>query len=102
MGQRLKDGLRELQKKYPNVIGDVRGQGLMLGMELVKDPESKTPHPDLTADVFEECKDNGVLIGKGGLFGNVFRIKPPMCFNENNVDTVVNVMDAAFKKFKAH
>lgn len=97
-GEALKKGLVELQHKYPNVIGDVRGKGLMLGVELVKDPESKTPNPELTNEVFEECKNNGVLIGKGGLFGNVFRIKPPMCFNERNVDTLVNVLDDAFKK----
>lgn len=55
-------------------IGDVRGMGLMIGIELVTDSESKTPNPELLTEVLEKTKDYGILLGKGGRFGNVFRL----------------------------
>jgi len=67
--------LQELEKvrsEFPSIVGDVRGKGLMIGMELVSDPETRAPLP--AADIlqiWEQCKDLGVLLGKGGLFGNV-------------------------------
>ncbi|MGH9422292.1 MAG: aspartate aminotransferase family protein, partial [Thermoanaerobaculia bacterium] len=77
VGKRLKDGIRELAKHH-QLIGDVRGMGLMLGVELVKDRKTKVPAKEECAAVFEKCKDLGLLIGKGGLWGNTLRIKPPM------------------------
>ncbi len=100
VGNYLKEQLLDLQKKYPQQIGEVRGKGLMIGMEVVKDAETKEPNAPLVANIFEYAKDNGVLIGKGGLYGNVFRIKPPMCFNKSNVDQLVAVLDQGFAKFK--
>jgi len=94
IGNYLKDGLHKLQAKH-SIIGDVRGKGLMLGMELVKDRKTKTPASAETAQVFERVKDMGILIGKGGLYGNVFRIKPPMCWTKENVDELIYVMDKA-------
>eukprot|EP01028_Stygiella_incarcerata_P013384 TRINITY_DN82228_c0_g1_i1.p1 TRINITY_DN82228_c0_g1~~TRINITY_DN82228_c0_g1_i1.p1 ORF type:complete len:484 (+),score=132.14 TRINITY_DN82228_c0_g1_i1:160-1611(+) len=93
-GQRLMD----LQKKH-EVIGDVRGMGFMWGVELVKDRKTKEPANDLCADVFELAKDHGVLLGKGGLKGNVFRIKPPMCITKDDADFVIDVMDHCLKEF---
>lgn len=75
------------------VIGDVRGMGLMLGVELVKDRETKEPATAETAQVFERAKDRGLLLGKGGLAGNVLRIKPPMCISRDDCDFLVDVLD---------
>ena len=73
LGNLFMKGLKELQQKYDQ-IGDVRGNGLMIGMELVKDKESKEPNPDFFAKVYEKTKDYGLLVGKGGRFGTTFRI----------------------------
>jgi len=97
LGKKLKDGLLKLQEKY-EMVGDVRGRGLMLGMELVKDRTSKTPATQETNQVFERVKDMGLLVGKGGFYGNVFRIKPPMCMNSQDVDFVLEVFDIALKE----
>src|SRR5207245_1915466 len=75
LGEHLQSALRELQRKYP-VIGDVRGLGLMQGAELVG--ENKAPDPRTTARVLDETRKRGVLIGKGGLWGKVLRIAPPL------------------------
>jgi alanine-glyoxylate transaminase/(R)-3-amino-2-methylpropionate-pyruvate transaminase len=79
-----------------SVIGDARGKGLMLGIELVKDRTSKAPAKDECAHVLEKAKDLGLLIGKGGLFGNVLRIKPPMCLTDADADFMLEVLDVAF------
>ena len=73
MGNLLMKGLIELQQRYDQ-IGDVRGKGLMIGMEIVTDKETNDPNPDYFSKVFEKTKDYGILVGKGGRFGNVFRI----------------------------
>jgi len=97
LGKELKERMNNLKKKYP-IIGDVRGEGLMLGMELVKSRQTKEPNPIATNNIFERCKDHGLLIGKGGYFGNVFRIKPPMCINKNDVNFAMEVLDFAFEE----
>ena len=68
------------------LIGDVRGRGLMVGVELVLDRETKEPATRETLAVWEAAKEMGLLIGKGGLDGNVLRIKPPMCITAADVD----------------
>lgn len=97
VGNHLLGKLRTLQEKY-EVIGDVRGKGLMIGVELVTDRETKTPAKAETLQAFERLKDLGVLVGKGGLYGNVFRIKPPMCFTRNDADFLVDCMDLALSE----
>ncbi|WZY83562.1 hypothetical protein YC2023_029946 [Brassica napus] len=62
------------------VIGDVRGRGLMLGVEFVTDRDLKTPAKSETLHLMDQMKEMGVLVGKGGFYGNVFRITPPLCF----------------------
>jgi alanine-glyoxylate transaminase/(R)-3-amino-2-methylpropionate-pyruvate transaminase len=96
LGEQLFEGLHALQKKYP-CIGDVRGMGLMVGVELVED-DDKTPATQLTADIFETCKDLGLIIGKGGYFGNVLRIKPPMCIAKEDITFMLDVLEEAFAK----
>jgi len=94
LGGRFKAGLQRLQRSHP-LIGDVRGMGLMLGVELVRDRGHKTPARDETLDVLEAAREMGVLLGKGGLDGNVLRIKPPMCIAAADVDFALEVLDRA-------
>ena len=94
VGAHVKQGLLKLQEKH-DIIGNVRGKGLMLGVELVKNRATKEPAKAETIEVFEKCKNLGLLLGKGGLHGNVFRIKPPMCFNKADGDFLLEVMDQA-------
>ncbi|XP_065065242.1 alanine--glyoxylate aminotransferase 2, mitochondrial-like isoform X2 [Rhopilema esculentum] len=76
----------KLRDEFP-IVGDVRGKGFMIGIEMVSDKETKTPLPaEEMADIWERTKNYGVLFGKGGRFGNVFRIKPPMCITQADAD----------------
>jgi len=100
VGAYLKDGLLDLQKRHA-LIGDVRGQGLMLGAELVKDRATKAPATEETAVLHERAKDLGLLVGKGGLYGNVLRIKPPMCLTEDDCDFLCKVLDIALTEIEA-
>ncbi|KAJ8650826.1 hypothetical protein MRB53_003849 [Persea americana] len=91
------DGLRR-DVALVNVIGDVRGRGLMIGVELVHDRQLKTPAKKETLHVMDQMKEMGVLIGKGGFYGNVFRITPPLCFTKQDADFLVDVMDYTLSK----
>ncbi len=96
VGRHLKRRLEELKDRHP-LIGDVRGKGLMLGVELVEDRASKTPATAATADVLESAKDRGLLLGKGGLEGHVLRITPPMCITTNDADFLADTLDHALQ-----
>ncbi len=95
IGNYLIEGLKELQKDFA-IIGDIRGKGLMLGVEIAN-PGDKAPMPKETARIVELSKDNGVIIGKGGLWGNVIRIKPPMSITRENADTCLKSMRKALE-----
>ncbi len=97
VGTYLLKGLHELAQRQP-IIGDIRGAGLMLGVELVTDRKSKDPATDQCARVFERCKDLGLLIGKGGFYGNVLRIKPPMCITADDANFLLAVLAKALKE----
>lgn len=92
VGEHLKNRLLELQQKH-SIIGEVRGLGLMLGVELVKDRQTKEPATQQAADVMEMCKDRGLIIGKGGRYGNCLRIKPPMCITKDDADFMADCLD---------
>ncbi|KAF5471460.1 hypothetical protein F2P56_008249 [Juglans regia] len=97
VGSYLKDRLLVLKDKY-EIIGDVRGRGLMLGVELVTDRQLKTPAKAEILHVLDQMKELGVLIGKGGFYGNVFRITPPLCFTKEDADFLVDSMDYIMSK----
>ncbi|XP_035679075.1 alanine--glyoxylate aminotransferase 2, mitochondrial-like [Branchiostoma floridae] len=91
--------LAKLRDEF-SIVGDVRGKGLMIGLELVKDKGTREPlpGPDVVS-IWEDIKDMGVLIGKGGFYGNVFRIKPPMCLTKQDVDFGVAIIRRAIEKY---
>jgi 4-aminobutyrate aminotransferase len=93
VGAYFRQRLEELQEKHP-VIGDVRGMGLMQAIELVKDRETKEPDPQSVIKVFEETKRRGVLIGKGGLYGNVIRTGLMLNSTKDTVDELIGALDA--------
>jgi len=95
IGNRLLAGLNQLKEKY-KLIGDVRGKGLLVGIELVKDRQSKEPAKEECAQILETCKEMGLLLGKGGLWGQTIRFSPPMCVNEQDADFLLDVLDRAF------
>jgi alanine-glyoxylate transaminase/(R)-3-amino-2-methylpropionate-pyruvate transaminase len=92
VGSHLKDRLLAVQERQP-MIGEVRGMGLMLGVELVRDRQTKDPATMEAVEVVELCKERGLLVGKGGLFGNVLRIKPPMCLTRDDADFLADCLD---------
>ncbi|MEP6590888.1 MAG: aspartate aminotransferase family protein [Gemmatimonadota bacterium] len=94
VGGRLKAGLVKLMERH-RLVGDVRGMGLMLGVELVRDRAAKTPAKSETLDVVEAMRESGVLVGKGGLDGNVLRLKPPMCITAADADFALDCLDRA-------
>ncbi|WP_411845899.1 aminotransferase class III-fold pyridoxal phosphate-dependent enzyme [Roseibacillus persicicus] len=94
VGSYLKDKLTGLADKH-SLIGQVRGKGLMLGIDLVTDRTTKAPATAECAAVWNKAKDLGLLVGKGGLAGNVIRLKPPMCLTMEDADFMVAVLDEA-------
>lgn len=97
VGLHFKKGLEKLQAKH-KVVGDVRGQGLMIGVELVKDRTTKEPNKEAVLEVMEICKEHGIIIGRGGLFANILRVQPPLCLSKADVDYALAVLDVAFGK----
>jgi 4-aminobutyrate aminotransferase-like enzyme len=93
MGDRLRVGLDALKERYA-VVGDVRGMGLMQAIELVADEKAgdRRPHPKAANALLEETRRRGLLIGKGGLWGNVMRIAPPMSVSAEQVDRAVGLI----------
>ena len=103
MGKVLKDGMKELMKKH-SLIGDVRGRGLLLGMELVKDRETKEYATPEAGMMMEETRKRGLLIGKGGLFGNIIRVTPPYTISKEECEKILSILDESLtetaKKFQ--
>ena len=91
-GGYLRGRLEELKEKH-EIIGDVRGMGLMQAIELVEDRASKAPATAQTAMVIEAARENRLLVGKGGMYGNVLRISPPMNVGRADVDNFIGLLD---------
>ena len=97
IGARLVRGLRGLEERH-QLVGGVRGLGLMLGLELVTDRATRTPATTQTLALLEAAREMGVLLGKGGLEGNVLRIKPPLCITEDDADFAMDVLDRGLSR----
>jgi len=100
LGNHILSGLEELKSRH-KLIGDVRGKGLMLGIELVKDRVTKEPAKAECAQVLELCREMGLLLGKGGLHGSVIRFAPPMCITKADADFILQVFDEAFSQIES-
>jgi alanine-glyoxylate transaminase/(R)-3-amino-2-methylpropionate-pyruvate transaminase len=97
LGNYILAGLEKLKAKH-QIIGDVRGKGLMLGIELVKDRATKEPGKAECAQMLELARDMGLLLGKGGLHGSVIRFAPPMCITRADADFMLEVFEEAFSR----
>jgi 4-aminobutyrate aminotransferase len=93
VGEHLMTRLHELAEKHP-IIGEVRGKGLLLGVELVN--ADRSPNKDAAAMLMEETRERGLLIGKGGLYGNVIRFAPPMSLTMEEADEGMDILASSF------
>lgn len=94
VGAHLIDQLSQLPKKW---VGDIRGKGLMIGLELISE-RGDPLDADRVAKVFERTKDLGLLVGKGGIGGNILRFSPPMCVTKEDVDQTVEILDRSIRE----
>jgi len=100
VGGYLMDGLREIGNRHIQ-IGDIRGSGLFVGLELVRDRESKEPAPEIASRMINGLRDRGILIGAAGPYGSTLKIRPPLCFTRENADMVVSACDAVLGDISA-
>ncbi len=94
-GGELKTGLQRLSEKY-DYIGEVRGKGLALACEIVEDRKTKKPDQARTAKLLENAKSHGLLIGKGGFYGNVIRMAPPMSITKEEISEALDKLEKVF------
>jgi len=99
LGEQLARGLEQLAAEYP-WVGETRGMGLMQALELVADPQTKEPSPERAKALMEEAREEGLLIGKGGLYGNVLRIAPPMVIGEAEVAEALEKLGRAMSRIE--
>jgi len=97
LGALLKKNMEELKEDH-KIIGEVRGQGMMLGIELVRDQSTKEPAIQELLTVMEACREKGLLIGKGGLDNNVIRLQPPLELTKEHISQATEILDKAFTK----
>ena len=97
VGAYLMDGLKQLMRSHP-LMGEVRGRGLLIGIELVKDPVTKEHATQETLALMDLCRDKGLLLGKGGLKGNVIRIAPPLTLNQKQADFILQTIDRSLSE----
>jgi len=95
-GRYIKEKLIKLMEKY-DVIGDVRGMGLMIGVEFVKNKRSKEPNPDIVKEIMENCLKNGLVLISCGLFDQVIRFIPPLIIKKEQIDTALNIFEEALR-----
>ncbi len=98
-GKYLKEGFQSLSEEFP-VLGDVRGRGLMIGIELVKDPKTKEPAAKETAEIMDLSKERGLLLGKGGLKGNVIRIAPSLSIRREESEELLKIMKSSLQALR--
>ncbi len=100
MGNHFQAGLESLKEKH-SIIGDVRGMGLMQGIEVVKDRKTKEPGTDLATKFMERSRANGLIVGRGGLYANVIRMSPPLNTGKADVDTALTMIDKSLAEVVA-
>lgn len=99
VGDHLLDRCRELQQRHP-LVGDVRGVGLFVGIELVSDRRARTPATAEAQHVLSRMKDENILLSSDGPDRNVIKLKPPMVFSMQNVDTFIDVFDRVLEELE--
>jgi 4-aminobutyrate aminotransferase-like enzyme len=99
VGRYFREGLEGLKEKF-ELIGDVRGMGLLQAIEFVKDRKTKEPAPEAANQFMEHCRKGGLIVGKGGLYGNVIRMSPPLNIDKSDVDEAIRIMDAALTQMQ--
>jgi alanine-glyoxylate transaminase/(R)-3-amino-2-methylpropionate-pyruvate transaminase len=97
LGKVLIDGLNQIKKDCA-LVGDVRGRGLMVGVELVKDRKTKAYATEETLEVMEVARTKGLLIGRGGLHANVLRVSPPLCIGEADVHEILRILGETLRE----
>jgi 4-aminobutyrate aminotransferase-like enzyme len=97
IGALMKSRLLEMQDKSP-YVGEVRGMGLVIGVELVKDKKTKEPAPDLTRKLIDQAAELGLLIGSVGVFGNVIRVAPPLVISEDEANESLDIFEKALSR----
>ena len=90
--------LDKLHQRY-EIVGEVRGRGLMLAIELVEDRKTKKPATAITADIFEKTREHGLVVSKSGAFRNVLRMVPPMCLSMDDLPQIEQALEACFKGY---
>jgi 4-aminobutyrate aminotransferase len=99
-GEQLMKRLNEIKGKHES-IGDIRGKGLIIGIEIVKDLEKKTPGPEESVKTRDLCREDGILLGHGGVKNNVLRIQPPLVVSEEQIDRIIEVLDRSLSKVES-
>ncbi|MEM4304115.1 MAG: aspartate aminotransferase family protein [Candidatus Caldarchaeum sp.] len=95
-GERVMKRLNEMKEEYP-IIGDVRGKGLMIGIELVRDREKKTPAVEETRRIRDMCRERGLLLGSGGVKESVLRIQPPLVITDEQIEKALDILESSVK-----
>jgi len=98
VGQYMLTRLKELRKKYPQTIGDIRGIGLFAGIDLVTDIEKRLPATDLAKRILMSMRRKRVCLSSEGPHGNIIKIKPPICFTKTDVDEMVDKLDETIRE----
>ena len=96
IGEQVTARYKKMQEKYP-VIGDVRGLGGMIGIEFVKDPETKEPAPEFTSAVIQECAQHGLMVEGAGTYGNVIRFLAPLVMTDEQLAAGLDIFENAVK-----
>jgi len=99
LGNYMLDQFRSLQSAY-QCIGDVRGSGLFLGIDLVIDPDTKVPDTQLAKHIKNELRERSILVGTDGPANNVIKIKPPMCFSKKNADQLISMFRGVLRQYR--
>ena len=101
VGAKLLKALQEVKDRHPDSVGDVRGAGLFIGFELAKNDGKKTPDQQKALDAIELLRDNNVLTSVAGPYGNVLKLRPPMAFQECDIDWIASTLDKCLHQLES-